>query len=58
MSSMRRFLDRIGAINARYRSPRIAMSGAVRISLMLLRVYLLFLVILMIYKFVSIVTKG
>jgi len=58
MTSLRRFLDKIGAINARYRTPRIAMSGAVRISLALLRIYLLFLVILMVYKFVLIVMKG
>jgi hypothetical protein len=34
------------------------MSGAVRISLMVLRVYLLALVALMIYKFVLIVRQG
>ena len=34
------------------------MSGAVRLSLMILRVYLLALVGLMVYKFVMIVMQG
>jgi hypothetical protein len=34
------------------------MSRAVRVSLMVLRVYLLALVALMVYKFVLIVTQG
>jgi hypothetical protein len=58
MSSFRNFFEKIIAINARYREPRIEMSGAVRISLMVLRVYLLALVALMIYKFVLIVRQG
>jgi hypothetical protein len=41
------------SINVRYREPRIGMSPSVRMSLMTLRVYLLFLVALMLYKFVS-----
>jgi hypothetical protein len=34
------------------------MSGAVRLSLLVLRLYLLALVALMIYKFILIVTQG
>jgi hypothetical protein len=58
MSAFRNFFEKITAINARYRAPRIEMSRAVRISLMVLRVYLLALVALMIYKFVLIVRQG
>jgi hypothetical protein len=58
MSKLRNLLAKFSAINARYREPRIAMSGAVRLSLLLLRVYLLALVALMVYKFVLIVTEG
>jgi hypothetical protein len=58
MSALRNLLDKLAAINARYREPRIEMSGAVRASLLVLRVYLLALVALMIYKFVLIVTQG
>jgi len=58
MNAFRNLLDKIGAINARYHAPRIEMSGTVRISLMVLRVYLLALVVLMVYKFVLIVRQG
>jgi hypothetical protein len=58
MSRLRNLLAKFAAINARYREPRIAMSAAVRLSLLLLRVYLLALVALMVYKFVLIVTEG
>jgi hypothetical protein len=58
MSTLRNLFAKFAAINSRYREPRIAMSGAVRFSLLLLRVYLLVLVALMIYKFVLIVVQG
>jgi hypothetical protein len=58
MSKMRNLFAKFAAINSRYREPRIEMSGAVRLSLLILRVYLLALVALMIYKFVLIVTQG
>lgn len=46
---------RIRAINQRYAVPRLAMSPAVRWSLLALRVYLLLLVVLLGYKFVTLV---
>ena len=58
MSAFRNLLAKIAAINSRYREPRIEMSEAVRLSLLVLRGYLLALVALMIYKFVLIVTQG
>jgi hypothetical protein len=58
MSAFRTLFVKIRAINARYHEPRIEMSGAVRMSLLVLRVYLLALVALMIYKFVLLVTQG
>jgi len=58
MSRLRNLFAKIASINARYREPRIEMSGAVRLSLMILRVYLLGLVALMVYKFILIVTQG
>jgi hypothetical protein len=58
MGPIRNFLTKIGTINSRYRQPRIEMSGTVRLSLLALRVYLLALVALMVYKFVLIVTQG
>ncbi len=56
MNTFRRLRATIADINRRYRTPRIAMSPAVRLSLMALRVYLLFLVGLMIYRFVVLVS--
>lgn len=58
MSALRNLFDKIRTINARYHEPRVEMSGPVRLSLLVLRVYLLSLVVLMIYKFVLVVTQG
>jgi hypothetical protein len=58
MSKFRNLFAKIAAINVRYREPRIEMSGAVRLSLLVLRVYLLALVGLMIYKFILIVAHA
>jgi hypothetical protein len=51
-ASLRRLSRKIGEINQRYREPRIRMSPWVKAALMFLRVYLLFLVCLMTYKFI------
>jgi hypothetical protein len=51
-TSLRRLFRQIGEINRRYREPRIEMSAGVKASLLFLRVYLLFLVCLMVYKFI------
>jgi hypothetical protein len=58
MNALMRLFGKIHEINARFREPRIEMSGAVRLSLMALRVYLLLLVGLMVYKFVTLVVQG
>jgi hypothetical protein len=58
MNALRSLFARIHEINSRYRQPRIQMSGAVRLSLMALRLYLFALVGLMVYKFVLLVTGG
>ena len=56
MNTFRRLRTTIAEINRRYQTPRIAMSPAVRLSLMALRVYLLLLVGLMVYRFVVLVS--
>ena len=48
-------LDKVRAINRRYAHPRLALSPAVRVCLLILRLYLLFLVGLLAYRFVAIV---
>jgi hypothetical protein len=63
---MRRFLksiqrfwkqnwNKIQDINERYQTPRIEMSPAVRWTLLFLRFYLLFLVGLLVYKFITLI---
>lgn len=52
--SIRRFAAKIREINHRYSKPHIEMSRGVKISLMVLRIYLLLLVSLIVYKFVLI----
>ncbi|MBF0560509.1 MAG: hypothetical protein HQL37_00565 [Alphaproteobacteria bacterium] len=47
-------LERIRDINQRYTTPRIRMTGAVRLALLSLRVYLLLLVGLLAFKFYTI----
>lgn len=49
-------LAKIHEINKKYAAPRIQMSPAVKFSLLLLRLYLLFLVALLVYKFITIIT--
>jgi hypothetical protein len=51
-----RLVRKIREINQRYSEPHIEMSRGVKISLMALRVYLLLLVGLIVYKFVLIVS--
>lgn len=53
LNTIRQFRQKIREINLRYGNPHIEMSAGVRLSLIALRVYLLFLVGLMIYKFVT-----
>jgi len=52
VNMIKRLFLKIGEINRRYREPRIKMSLGVRASLLILRIYLLFLVGIMFYKFV------
>jgi len=53
-SSVLRLVHKIREINERYSRPNIEMSRAVRLSLLALRLYLLLLVGLIVYKFVLI----
>ena len=42
-------------INEKYSQPKIEMSLTVKISLFLLRVYLIFLLFLLVYKFITVI---
>jgi hypothetical protein len=51
-----RNFKKIHEINTKYAKPRLVMSRPVRICLLILRCYLLFLVLLLLYKFVTVLT--
>ena len=57
-SSFKLLVGKIREINQRYSKPHIEMTPLVKISLMALRVYLLLLVCLIVYKFVVTLTTG
>jgi hypothetical protein len=48
---IKEWAEKIKEINNKYRKPRIKMTPLVRISLLALRLYLIILVIILIYKF-------
>jgi len=50
-------IEKIREINRRYAAPRIKMSTAVRVSLLTLRIYLIVLVGLLAYKFITVLTQ-
>ena len=50
-SIIRGWVDKIHEINKKYENPRIKMSRGVRIALLFLRLYLILLVLLLGYKF-------
>ncbi len=50
-------LEKVRDINRRYATPRIQMSGMVRLALLTLRLYLLVLVALLAYKFFTVLTQ-
>jgi hypothetical protein len=51
-------MNKIHEINQKYAHPKIHQSPMVRVSLLLLRIYLLLLVALLVYKFVTVVRGG
>jgi hypothetical protein len=55
VSNLKRLRRKIRQINERYAEPRIEMSGGVKFSLLVLRIYLLVLVGLLVYKFILVV---
>ena len=51
------FLDAIHRINEKYRHPRIKMTRMVSFWLLMLRLYLLAMLVLLLYKFVTMVAQ-
>ncbi len=52
-SVIRGWTDKITEINRKYATPRIKMSRGVRLALLFLRLYLILLVVLLGYKFLT-----
>ena len=52
------FYNKIHEINLRYQHPKIHQSRAVKLALLMLRVYLLLLVLLLVYKFITVLRGG
>ena len=48
------FFDGIRQINDRYKTPRLKMTPLVRFSMLFLRVYLIFMIAILMYKFISV----
>jgi hypothetical protein len=55
IDGFREFFEAIQDINNRYRTPRLKMTRMVSISLLMLRIYLLGMIVLLIYKFISLI---
>ena len=58
MGFLKNTRDAVGAINQKYARLHMKMTRRVRFSLGLLRGYLLFLVAIMVYKFIVTVLRG
>jgi len=56
LDGFREFLQAIRDINEKYKTPRIKTTRMVSISLLFLRFYLIGMLLLLLYKFISVVT--
>ena len=52
------FVVAIRTINAKYKEPRIKMTRMVSFWLLMLRLYLIAMVLLLLYKFVTLITQS
>ena len=53
MNPLKRAVGKIREINRRYAKPRIRLSRGTRVALLALRLYLISLVLLLVYKFIT-----
>jgi hypothetical protein len=54
-NGIRGLADLVRGTNRKYKTPRLKMTPMVRVSLLLLRAYLIGMILLLIYKFVTVV---
>jgi len=58
MRIMKQFSEKIREINTRYAKPKVEMSPLIKFSLTGLRLYLFVLVVLLLYKFITLIPAG
>ena len=56
LDGFRDLIQAIRDINEKYKTPRIKTTRLVSLSLLLLRIYLIGMLLLLVYKFISVVT--
>ena len=56
LDGFREFIQAIRDINEKYKTPRIKTTRMVSISLLFLRIYLIGTLLLLVYKFITVVT--
>ena len=56
LDSFRDFIQAIRDINEKYKTPRVKTTRLVSFSLLLLRIYLIGMLLLLVYKFISVIT--
>jgi hypothetical protein len=54
--TFKRWTAKIREINEKYKHPRLKMTPLVKVSLLVLRLYLIMLVIILVYKFYTVVS--
>jgi hypothetical protein len=54
--TFKRWTAKIKEINEKYKQPRLKMTPLVKVSLLVLRLYLIMLVIILVYKFYTVVS--
>ncbi len=55
LEMLRGFVEAIREINAKYKTPRIKMTRMVSLSLLMLRLYLIAMIVILLYRFITIV---
>ncbi len=55
LDGLRAFVEAIREINEKYKTPRIKMTRMVSFSLLMLRIYLIGMILLLVYKFITVV---
>lgn len=56
IDSLKEFVQAIREINEKYKTPRIKTTRMVSASLLMLRIYLIGMLLLLLYKFITVVT--